>query len=330
MFLESFESLAPLDRADSFWNRQIFETYQVDPFCCSTYWQFSCYQAFQPDRRLMLRQNDQSLLAFIEFTDTLGRAYLTPLDLGWKFGSPLLGQGAVDLFQEVLVEIEDYYYPAFPGIVISGIASNSDFAAQLLHSTQTAFNLYLNDRGTQCSADLSGGYTGYLSRRSRNHRRSLKKQAKRARQKQIVFERHSPVNDEQATGIFARMLNIESRSWKGIEQCGMTESPSTEYYDLMIKRLARDNNVRIIIARHDEQDIGYIFGGILNGIYRGQQFSFDNAWKKESIGNLLQKEKIQWLCEEGISRYDMGPMMEYKQHWTEQQVDFETWVLIKK
>ena len=35
------------------------------------------------------------------------------------------------------------------------------------------------------------------------------------------------------------------------------------------------------------------------------------------LGNLLQLEQIRWLCEEGADRYDMGPQMDYKRHWTE-------------
>ena len=87
---------------------------------------------------------------------------------------------------------------------------------------------------------------------------------------------------------------------------------------------------RVIIARHSERDIGFIFGGVTNGIYRGQQFSFADAWRKASIGNLLQLEQIRWLCEEGATRYDMGPMMDYKRHWTEQRFRIEARFMIPK
>lgn len=39
---------------------------------------------------------------------------------------------------------------------------------------------------------------------------------------------------------------------------------------------------------------------ILNSsIYRGQRFSCDLTCKELSIGNIMQFEKIAWLCEEG-------------------------------
>ena len=80
-------------------------------------------------------------------------------------------------------------------------------------------------------------------------------------------------------------------------------------------------------ARHGGEDIGYIFGGYANGAYRGQQFSFLDTWRSYSIGNLLQQEQLRWLCQEEAERYDMGPMMEYKAHWTEQQSRMDSWLV---
>ena len=69
-------------------------------------------------------------------------------------------------------------------------------------------------------------------------------------------------------------------------------------------------------------------------VYRGQQFSYDDEWDRYSIGNLLQIEQIKWLCEEGATRYDMGPLLDagmgYKSHWTEKRFRIETWLLEKK
>ena len=116
---------------------------------------------------------------------------------------------------------------------------------------------------------------------------------------------------------YARMLAVEETSWKGIEQCGMTVEPSRAYYACMLRRLAASGTGRVMFARHGERDIGYIFGGLAGRVYRGQQFSYAQDWKSYSIGNLLQAELIKWLCEDHIHRYDMGPVMDYKKHWAE-------------
>ena len=77
-----------------------------------------------------------------------------------------------------------------------------------------------------------------------------------------------------------------------------------------------------MFAKHDAIDIGFIFGGLCGAkaagnVYRGQQFSFADNWRKASLGNVLQLEQLRWLCEEQVARYDMGPLMDYKHHWTE-------------
>jgi CelD/BcsL family acetyltransferase involved in cellulose biosynthesis len=127
---------------------------------------------------------------------------------------------------------------------------------------------------------------------------------------------------------------VEKASWKGREQCGMDQEPAGSFYRAMLHRLCMTQSARIMFARHEDRDIGYIFGGMAQKIYRGQQFSYVQTWKDFSIGNLLQTEQIKWLCREKARRYDMGPLrgpkMEYKTHWTERQMHVQTWILVKK
>jgi len=114
----------------------------------------------------------------------------------------------------------------------------------------------------------------------------------------------------------------------------MAEPPAKEFYAVLLRRLSGLCGSRVIMASHEGKDIGFIFGGMAGTIYRGQQFSYDAQWKKYSLGNVLQQEKIRWLCEEGTTRYDMGPIvgprMEYKHHWAEMQIASQAWLLIRK
>ena len=49
---------------------------------------------------------------------------------------------------------------------------------------------------------------------------------------------------------------------------------------------------------------------------------------------LLQFRQMEWLCEEGVARYDMGmsddPRMAYKAHWAETVRQQETWIMLPK
>ncbi len=312
------------------WEKAALTSEQGDPFCCSPVWQLSFHRSFAGDCRVDLRQGENCALAFSERATDSGGRCLVPLEPSWLFGSPLLGEGAADLLAEAL---EDWRaeYGDYPDLLISGLVKGGKGLDHFLREYRDEFDWYFYGEGRQCSASLAGGVDGFLSRRSANHRRKLKKSARLAAGAGVYFERRCPASQEEARAVYARMLAVEERSWKGIGHCGMTEPASSRFYGILLTALARTGDARVIFARHEDQDIGFIFGGMAGDIYRGQQFSFADEWRSLSIGNLLQMEKIRWLCEEGAQRYDMGPIsgprMAYKEHWTERVVTLEAWLL---
>lgn len=316
------------------WTKAIAERKQADPFCCTPEWQMAFHDAFSPKRRLLIETAADSAIAFAEVITSPEEIFLTPIEAHWFFGSPLLGKNAIELLAKNLPEIEKFYKPIFPKILISGIRPDGDFPHRLIRALGNHFDFYLQSSGVQGSAALDGGVDGFLSRRSGNHRKKLKKQSRRARAIDVHFERVSPLSPEEAKKTYSRMLAVELTSWKGIGKCGMAEPPAIEFYDSMLQRLTASHRGRVIFARHEDKDIGFIFGGMSGDTYRGQQFSYNDQWKQYSIGNLMQMEQIAWLCEEGASRYDMGPIlgprMNYKRHWTEKEIPIETWILVKK
>ncbi len=178
------------------------------------------------------------------------------------------------------------------------------------------------------AASLEGGIDGFLGRRSGNFRRKLRQQQRRAADAGVRFEHFSPTTREDADRCFARMVSVEQRSWKGLGRCGMDSPDALRFYAAMLRRLAALGRARIGFAQAADADIGFIFGGVTGSIYRGQQFSFDHDWAPFSIGNLLQFEQVSRCCEEGVTRYDLGPLlgprMAYKIHWAERQLRLVT------
>lgn len=317
------------DEDEALWNRLAALTPQPDPFCATTHWQLAFREAIDPSRELIIRQGDEGLVQFARHS-IAGRTALGPVERHWLFGCNLLGPGALDVLDALLDEITRAEGEMCP-ILISGLDPAGPILAALKARLTRRYALR-NSRGEmQCAASLEGGLDGFLARRSANHRRNLRRYAKRAAECGVRFERHSPRSESEADEVFARMLAVELTSWKGLGRCGM-ESPSmTRFYSTMLRRLARTGDGRVMFAAQDGRDIGFIFGGMTGGIYRGQQFSFDESCASLSIGNLLQFEQIRWLCEEGAQRYDLGPLlgpsMEYKYSWTELQLPIEAWII---
>jgi hypothetical protein len=62
-------------------------------------------------------------------------------------------------------------------------------------------------------------------------------------------------------------------------------------------------------------DVGFCYGGMDGGIYRGQQTSYSEDVSALSIGTLMHFETARWLAEEGARLHHFGPIqrrMTYK------------------
>lgn len=311
------------------WMRLATETDQVDPFCCTPAWQIPFHMAFHPNRHLLIRHAKDAHVALAVQPGFGGRPSLDPIESHWNFGCPLLGSGGVELLANVFEDIARESTPQ--SLVISGVRAGSALAQQVKDTFASRYTGVVRRRNVQCVASLAGGIDGFLSRRPARHRKNLGRDARRATSQGVWFDRQVPRTPEAAHAVYVRMAQVEARSWKGIDRCGMNESPCREFYAYMLEWLSMTSDARVVFAMRDDKDVGFIFGGMAGAVYRGQQFSFDEAVRDLSIGNLLQLEQVQWLCEEQATRYDMGPSrgpsMAYKRYWTETELEMQTWVL---
>lgn len=316
------------------WRTLALCTGQADPVCCAPDWNLAFYKSFQEGSKVFYSWLEDNLVILVENIDTDGRFYLVPLENSWMFSNPLLGFYSPDLLGIILSEIEAEYPETNPIIVLGGVQTESFGAARLYNLYSRQYGFFRAGSQAQCCASLSGGLDGWLGRRSANHRAKLRKASRRAANRGVEFERVRPDNAAEANTVFDRMIEVELKSWKGIGHCGMAENASSVFYRELLSRISGHGGGFVIFARLEGRDIGYIFGSAASRYYRGQQFSYMQEFADLSIGNLLQFEKIKWLCQEGYERYDMGPVtgprMEYKLHWTEQSCPMETWVLRKK
>jgi hypothetical protein len=317
------------DAFESEWNRLALATPQPDPFCATTHWQLAFREAIDPRRPLTLRQSDDGLIQFAEHRLS-NAAALGPIERNWLFGCNLLGAGSIDLLAGLLQDLK--HGGAAPGpVVISGLDPDGALVMALIATFTKRYVVSRFRDEVQCAASLEGGLDGFLSRRSANTRRNVRRCAKRAAEAGVAFERHNPTSSSEADAVFERMLAVELTSWKGLRRCGMEAPSMIRFYSIMLRRLSRARAARVMFATLEGRDVGFIFGGVAGGVYRGQQFSFDDRAAALSVGNLMQFEQIRWLCEDGAARYDLGPLigpsMEYKNHWTELRFPIEAYVM---
>lgn len=311
------------------WMALVQDADLVDPFCSTPAWQMPYHAACDASRPLVVEVTNDAALTFVKVMTAETLQGLIPIEDHWHYGCPLLGPGAVERVSNLMRQARREKAGAFKAVIVSGVRTGGRLERELRQAFGSRLSLSQRGIASQCFASLADGLDGYLSRRSSRHRKNLRREARRANDHGVTFERVSPTLPGEASDTYARMAAVEERSWKGIGQCGMTAQPMNRFYSGMLEWLSHTGESRVVFARHGEVDIGFIYGGMVGRIYRGQQFSFDDAWKDYSIGNLLQLEQIAWLCEEGAERYDMGPSrgpsMAYKRHWTETEQSMTSW-----
>jgi hypothetical protein len=311
--------------ADDF-DREVALTPAIDRFCSSTAWILAAAGALMPPRAAFSFRGQNGYFAAMRGVHPAGFPYVEPVELAWGLASPLIGRDPVALVEEVvpvLANRRDWQLAILSGLTVAGPQRRA------LEATLPA--RWERRRGqptVRHVASLEGGLDGFLARRSRDFRKSLRKAETRAAQQGLSFETVRATAGE-AHALYERIQVVELASWKSRDQVGIAQGPMRAFYGAMLPRLCELGQQRTIFARHGDRDVGYILGAVMAGEYRGLQFSYDDTLAELDIGNLLQLRQIAELCEAGVQRYDLGTEMEYKRRWAEDIMETEMLVLVR-
>lgn len=312
-------------RADDF-DREVAQTAAIDRFCSASAWILAASAALMPPRAAYTFVGQHGYLAAMRGIHPAGFPYIEPVELAWGLAAPIIGRDADAIVGEVIALLasrRDWQLAILSGMTADGPQRRAIEAALPAR--------WERRRGTptvRYVASLDGGLDGYLARRSRDHRKSLRKSAAAARAAGVTFETvRAPEAD--AAALYDRIMAVEARSWKTREGVGIATGAMRAFYQLMLPRLCATGQQRTIFARVDDRDIGYVLGGVWLGEYRGLQFSYDDDYARLGIGSLLQLEQITELCASGVGRYDLGTEMDYKRRWAEESLETEMLVLVR-
>ncbi|NBV86540.1 MAG: GNAT family N-acetyltransferase, partial [Verrucomicrobia bacterium] len=205
--------------------------------CSRSEWIFAFHEAFTPQKKLFLRQNDTSVLTLAAWVHPVIGLLLEPVEAHWFFSASLMGPESAALLEDLLQEPE--LRGRKPHIAISGLQEGGELWNNLLQLLDFGHEVGALEPILFRSASLAGGAEGFLSRRSAKFRKNLRQAVQRAKEYGITMERCHARTDEEADHAFDRMLAVEARSWKGLENCGMGEEPYRTFYRLVYKRMCR-------------------------------------------------------------------------------------------
>ena len=299
-----------------------------DGYCSSSYWGPPALASnlYPPQGSPWIFADDSSVVVF-KRARRQGRTEAWPMDSGWFLGSPIVSLDYAATLERWLRK--QALANTLPDVlVLSGVPSWSRYASVVGLFLSTTYDLYALKRTERAVASLCGGWEGYLSRRSANFRRSLKKALNRSERAGWSMEWHEGSGIDHHT-LYRRVLAIESKSWKGQIGSGLSTGSMSEFYRLALPRLAHRGALRLGFLTSEGQDLGFILGAVVGERYRGLQFSFDDRFRDGSPGDVMQGLQIRRLVEQEVLEYDLGTEAPYKIRWAENLEGTETFVALR-
>jgi len=311
--------------ADEF-DREVAATPAIDRFCSTSAWILAASTALMPPRVPYSFRGTSGYFAAMRGVHPAGFPYVEPVELAWGLASPLVGRDPDALAAEVarvLAERRDWQIA-----ILSGLTAAGPQRRALERTIPTRWERRRGTPTVRHIASLEGGVDGFLARRSRELRKTIRKSLRAAVDAGVTFEEVRAAAPE-AEALYARIQRVEERSWKAREAVGISTGPMRVFYQQMLPRLCATGQQRTLFARLGEADVGYILGAVFEGEYRGLQFSYDDDHARLGLGGLLQFHQVTALCGEGVARYDLGTEMDYKRRWAEEVMETEMLVLVR-
>jgi hypothetical protein len=311
--------------ADDF-DHEVALTPAIDRFCSSTAWILAAAAALMPPRAAFSFRGEHGYFAAMRGVHPAGFPYIEPVELAWGLAAPLIGRDPAALVEEivpVLASRRDWQLA-----ILSGLTVNGPQRRALDATLPARWERRRGQPTVRHVASLEGGLDGFLGRRSRDFRKSLRKAEARAAAGGLSFE-IVRAGEAEAHALYERIQAVELHSWKSRDNVGIAQGPMRAFYGAMLPRLCALGQQRTIFARLGDRDVGYVLGAVMAGEYRGLQFSYDDTLAHHDIGNLLQLRQIAELCDDGVARYDLGTEMDYKRRWAEDIMETEMLVLVR-
>lgn len=244
--------------------------------------------------------------------------YWQPLECAWMFTCPLIGPSPAESIEH-LRRIVAADADLSPGFVLGGVPVAGSLHRHLRAAAESGrLRQYREFPATDgLSLDLSGGADAWLGRRTRKFRRSLQTAVRRCREAGLTIEGIEQGQVADPT-LFDRLLALQPRTTKWASGTDIFQTEAyVHFYRQLFEGLAASGDLRLLRARRDGEDVGYIFGGVFAGEYRGLQMSYASEAASLGVGNWLQWENIRRRAGEGLALYDLGMESPYKLRWSD-------------
>jgi hypothetical protein len=293
----------------------------IDPYCSRTDWMLPFHASFTPGAPLHIWQEYESFIVLAQGLPA-EKMLFSSVDSMWGFATALVGGQSPRMLGSICrTSLRQGH------IILYGLPNDRGFLDAVASQTTATHRAFLLNPVSRCVASLQGGLEGFLSRRSSKFRVNARRAVKLVADAGVLFRCIDRAPADTMMSLYMELLAIESRSWKGQSGEGADQPPMKDFYRYMFERIGPAGLLRVIVAELDGRQIGYLHGAVVNGRFRGLQFSFDDRYRSLSLGNVLQLKMLEWLCREQAELYDLGMAVPYKKKWAELEHQTQTMYL---
>ncbi|MFH1463925.1 MAG: GNAT family N-acetyltransferase [Pseudomonadota bacterium] len=310
-------TLAEFEAAAEAYDAAVAAGDDTDRFCTASHWILSAPGSVSALGDPWFRRGEAGWIAALLRRTTRGLRVIGGLEQMWGFCCPLVGLDphrlAVAFAADLALRRKEWDF-----LHLCGLPPDGPLLASLAESPARGPLFEVTPGIVRDIASLRGGLDGYLARRTRAHRKALRRAGRLAAEAGVALEHH---RRGDAAALMARILDVEVRSWKGQQRVGIESGRMRAFYTRMLPRLERAGRLRLVFATRDGRDLAYCLGGVFGGTLRGLQQSYDAACAELSLGSLCQLHLVRTVCADGDAlRYDLGMDKDYKHRWAERRL----------
>ncbi|MFV0525329.1 MAG: GNAT family N-acetyltransferase [Acidimicrobiales bacterium] len=317
-------TLAELDLISGTVESAVDRTAEIDRWCSGPDWVLPVRSGFDPHSEPLVWQVETGdgpgfgLCRRFELDD--GRWVVAGLEPMWGFAAPLVGMDVTSVAASLPEILADSPWDV---VVLPGLPEpvhQASYLPRVVGGVAPLGQVGVTEGMTRRVADVSDGFDPWLRRRSARFARNLRRIERRAAGAGLTIEDIAADADgpDGAERVFERILAVERRSWKGVDDQGLTGAGMEPTYRAMMVRLAVEGRLRVAVARHGGDDVGYIIGGVRSRVYRGLQLGYVEPARPWSVGHLLQLHQLRVAgADPTIDDYDLGMDIAYKEPWSD-------------
>lgn len=168
--------------------------------------------------------------------------------------------------------------------------------------------------------ELSGSVRDYEASRSKNLRRSLRKDLQRLEADGPVAWKHYPkLAPQEVEEPLRRAFEIDRRSWKQAAGGAVLDTPGIfEFYRRQARQLAEWGYLGMAFLEHRGRPIAFEMGWTAKGVYHSFKVGYDQSYRRVGPGHLLRKHLIETLFDDPQTRLIdfQGPVTQALASWS--------------